>query len=142
MEIAILGQKVRVEIVVLAMLVGMFISLNMFCSCAGGVKEGFEDVMKVSGAAVDYVMGKDVKGSWTSGPVEKRDYDSWYGHLEGHKGAHPMESDKMYMFGENKFDADCCPSTYSSSTGCACLSPEQAKHLNERGGNRTLPGEY
>jgi hypothetical protein len=36
---------------------------------------------------------------------------------------------------ESKFDKKCCPSFYSNSMGCACLTKEQNLQLLSRGGN-------
>lgn len=47
-----------------------------------------------------------------------------------------------FFFDNIEFKPDCCPSTYYSSQGCACLSPQQINYLNSRGGNRTCPTEY
>jgi len=145
MEITVLGQKLRLEIVILSMIVGAFIAVNLWCSCAGGVKEGFQAGTALAGAALDYSMGNGVQGSWEANQNEAitGSYKSWYAHLDANKGGPvPLADGQLYMFAENKFDASCCPSTYSSSTGCACLSPEQAKYLNERGGNRTLNSQF
>ena len=64
MEITILGQKLRVEILVLIMIVGAFIGINMWCSCGGGVREGFAASVNLAGAAIDYSMGKGINQSW------------------------------------------------------------------------------
>ena len=48
----------------------------------------------------------------------------------------------LFYFKNNKFAPECCPSSYSSSTGCACISNDQLEYLNQRGGNRTLPSEF
>lgn len=39
------------------------------------------------------------------------------------------------MFKFNKSLPECCPSTYSRSTGCVCETPEQTKYLMSRGNN-------
>ena len=144
MKVTVLGQKFRLEIVILSMIIGAFLALNLWCSCAGGIQEGFQAGSALVGAALDYSMGNGVKDSWeTSNQNNTSNYTSWYSHLEANKsGPVPLKNDQLYMFSENKFHPDCCPSRYSSSTGCACLSPEQAKYLNERGGNRTLNTEF
>ena len=36
-----------------------------------------------------------------------------------------------WFLSSNKFTPECCPSTYSSSTGCACLNPQQINYLNQ-----------
>ena len=45
----------------------------------------------------------------------------------------------MFLFSNNKVSPECCKSsTYSSSTGCVCTTPEQRNFINQRGGNRTI----
>ena len=48
----------------------------------------------------------------------------------------------QFFFDQIQFKPECCPSTYSSSMGCACMCPEQLRYLNSRGGNRTHPSLY
>jgi len=136
MEFSILGHKMRVEVVVLSMILGVFIGMNVFCSCAGGVKEGFQAGTELVGAALSYSMGDGVRSSWE---MKQNNYVSPYQHLEGNTaGKVPLAEGQLFMFDENKIKPECCPSAYSSSTGCVCASPEQMKYLNQRGGNRTL----
>jgi hypothetical protein len=47
-----------------------------------------------------------------------------------------LNSHEMTFLANNRFTPECCPSMYSSSTGCACITPEQGRFLNERGNNR------
>ena len=55
----------------------------------------------------------------------------------------PLPEGELFFFANNKFTPECCPSTYSDSMGCACLSQAQVDYLNQRGGNRTLgPTEF
>ena len=49
-----------------------------------------------------------------------------------------LPTNSMFVFQKNKSKPECCPSTYSNSTGCACLSVDQLNYLNERGGNRDI----
>ena len=42
----------------------------------------------------------------------------------------------MFMFSFNQSHPDCCPSTFSTSTGCVCTTQEQRDFINKRGGNR------
>ena len=51
----------------------------------------------------------------------------------------PLPEGQLFFFNNTKFDSECCPSTYSSSRGCACLSQPQYNHLMMRGGNHTPP---
>jgi len=43
------------------------------------------------------------------------------------------ESNQMLMFANTPFKPECCPNTYSSSTGCACMTREQVNLLKNRG---------
>ena len=36
------------------------------------------------------------------------------------------------------FKPQCCPSQYSSSAGCACMTPEKLEYINQRGGNNGI----
>ena len=53
----------------------------------------------------------------------------------------PINPEKSF-FDNIDFKPECCPSTYSSSQGCACLCPQQINYLNSRGGNRTFPTQF
>ena len=137
MQISILGNKVRVEIIILCMLIGAFIACNVWCTCAGGVKEGFS---ALTGSALNYNMGEGVKGSWMNQPDKYNIYQK----LEANKigAVPPLAGDRLDMFYENVSSPGCCPSTYTTSTGCVCETKEQAMYLNTRGGNRTFTTNY
>lgn len=53
----------------------------------------------------------------------------------------PLEG-TMVFYKDNEFKPECCPSSYTSSTGCMCTSPEQVKYLAQRGGNRSINNEF
>jgi len=52
------------------------------------------------------------------------------------------DKNSMFMFAYNKSSPDCCPSTYTTSTGCVCTNLDQRKYLNNRGNNRSNSGEF
>ena len=43
---------------------------------------------------------------------------------------------ELFQFEGNRISADCCPSPFSSDTGCVCLTEEQRRQFANRGGNR------
>ena len=51
----------------------------------------------------------------------------------------PLPEGQMFFFKDTKFSPSCCPSTYTSGIGCACMSKKQFQYLTERGGNHTIP---
>jgi len=126
----------------------------------GGFKEGFEAGLVGVGTALNYSIGDGVNTSWENKDIVKehikkntdiRDINynkvsekaDLYANLEHNiTGPIPLPDDELVFFDKNIFSPDCCPSNYSSADGCLCAAPEQMKYLNERGGNRTLVGEY
>ena len=62
--------------------------------------------------------------------------------LKHEEVASQIPNDSMFFLARNKVDRDCCPSTYSTSNGCVCITPDQKDMLNGRGGNRTAPSYY
>ena len=136
MFIYLLGQKIRLEVVViLCVVLGGFIALNTMCACN---REGYGLMSStdVIGTDMAYSIGDGVKSSWVKRPQGERTTNN----LESMPGS-PNASD-LLIFDKTKFSPDCCPSIYSNSMGCVCASAEQMKFLNERGGNRTLYSEY
>lgn len=138
MEINILGQKLRLWVIIVCMLIGGFIAVNVFCSCSGGgLREGFSSASDLMGATLDYSMGTGVKGSWDKPRTDIPPNINQS--LEGNVGGPvPLPEGELFIWRENKSDPNCCPGIYSTSTGCICSSPEQMNYLNERGGNRTI----
>jgi len=54
----------------------------------------------------------------------------------------PLPPDELLMFANTSFKPECCPNTYSNSTGCACMTIKQNNYLIERGGNNVPYSEY
>lgn len=46
------------------------------------------------------------------------------------------DDQQLFEFKGNRISADCCPSPFSSDTGCVCLTDEQLRRFANRGGNR------
>jgi hypothetical protein len=162
-QIQIMGYEVNIVYVILCILLVWFIHLNTFFTCSGGIKEGFENINNL-GANLSYMMGENIKGSVKdlqfsdsssstlkddletlkiedSGnkSEEKKQEINIYKDLETNINKKTRTSDNAMSFFENtEFSPECCPSNYTTSSGCACMTPEQMKFLGQRGGNRTL----
>jgi hypothetical protein len=65
-------------------------------------------------------------------PLASEKYPSVDGSKDGAK--------HMFMFAYNKSSPECCPSTFSSSRGCVCMSEAQRAFINKRGSNKTTGG--
>jgi len=54
----------------------------------------------------------------------------------------PLPEGEMLMFANTEFKPECCPSVYSTSTGCACITSGQYNYLISRSGNNVPYSEY
>jgi len=54
----------------------------------------------------------------------------------------PLPKGELDMFATTPFKPECCPNTFSNSSGCACMTTGQYNYLIERGGNNVPYSEY
>jgi hypothetical protein len=164
MEIVIPKFSFRLEIIILIAILFIVLSGHLFCSCSTiSAKEG----MQVAGM-VAKAVGGNVKEAFTSAntnyglsapySVAKNDpvnTSSWFmpnltytagGPIS--PGAQailnrpaniPIPEGELDMFATTKFAPECCPTSYSNSMGCACMSVPQYTFLRERGLNNSPP---
>jgi hypothetical protein len=50
---------------------------------------------------------------------------------------HPDSAKKMFMLANNRTSPACCPSTFSTSTGCVCTTKNQRDFIAARGAGKT-----
>lgn len=153
-----LNQTISLKLIIVVGGFWLIVAALVFFYFFGGLKEGFQAGLAGLGTALDYNMGDGVRSSWLNdnhnapqisnknslppGPAITDEADV-YANLENNaSGPIPLPEGELLFFDANKFSPECCPSNYSNSDGCVCAAPEQMKYLNERGGNRTLTGEY
>ena len=132
--------RTRLEVVLCILLVISVLVATTWCGCAGGVKEGFIAATTIQGAVLDYCMSAGVPATQGSFKPPEGVFGGGnvFADLKGNRGGPvPLPEDQLFMFQENKFSGTCCPSTYTNTQGCACLSEEQARYLNSRAGNRS-----
>jgi hypothetical protein len=134
----IFGKKLNLAFIFISLLIGFLACSFTFCSCGHiSKKEGFN----IGSAPLNYRLGEGVPGdTWTS--AIRNTHYNMYASLDNNiAGTVPLPSDELFFFYKNEFSPDCCykPQQYSSSTGCACMSPSQMKYISSRGGNNTLP---
>jgi hypothetical protein len=144
MEFKLLGMKLRLEVIVICVALGFILGGHLLCGCS---RVSMKEAMTTMGTALNHQNNKDMYNSWTSKSnkyAASMNYVDERKKYSAYKGTKvPLPEGEMCMFHDNEFKPECCPSTYSSSTGCACITSDQVKYLNERGGNRTIkPAEY
>ena len=54
----------------------------------------------------------------------------------------PLPEGEMLIFANTPFKPECCPNTFSTSTGCACMTGNQYNYLITRGSNNVPYSEY
>lgn len=54
----------------------------------------------------------------------------------------PLPEGELDMFATTPFKPECCPNTYSTGSGCACMTVDQYKYLKNRGSNNVPFSEY
>jgi hypothetical protein len=54
----------------------------------------------------------------------------------------PLPKGEMFMFANTEFKPECCPNTYSNSSGCACMDSNSYNFLIKRGMNNVPYSEY
>lgn len=57
-------------------------------------------------------------------------------------GSNELKNVSNFTFNQNVSSPDCCPSVYSSSTGCVCKNQTQNRFIQSRGGNSTHLTEF
>lgn len=164
MELKVLGYSARLELVILFLVIGIVLGTHLFCGCTsfsvGGMPTDIGSAVKEAFTQQNVMLGSDDYGaplnySMDSGlPVTNwenaaRNYASQMGNQDNTKsgqfykgGPIPLPPGELLIFAQNQVKPECCPSYYSSSTGCVCTSQKQWDYLNERGGNRTLTTEF
>ena len=124
----VLGYSIRIEIVLLSLILLFIINMNMVCGCSKvSAVEGLtiaEEIINEGTKAVKKVVNKHMN-------LKPKEGFSVENHMISDK------DEKMRFFEESDFSTECCPSKYTSSKGCACLSLDQTKALKTRGGNST-----
>ena len=58
--------------------------------------------------------------------------------VDGQKGS----PNRMFMLANNQFKPECCPSTYTTSTGCMCRNEIQDQFIRSRGRNKTSSSKF
>lgn len=119
------GYSIRVELVILSLILILVINLNMVCGCSTiTAAEGFD-------------MGNDLLQAMKDVVKKHSGYQNGKKSKEGFSNLQELngEGSKLNYFEKTNFSTECCPSKYTSSAGCSCLSLDQTKELKTRGGN-------
>jgi hypothetical protein len=139
---AITGKKMDpMLLVIILLLVAITITALLFL-----YKSEKKETFSQLGSSLSDSMGDGVRTSWLNADKKTIDAPNTYSRMETNvTRTSPLPESEMLIFNNNRSSPECCPSTYTNSSGCLCATPEQVKYLNAHGGNRTVggaPNEY
>lgn len=137
-------KKVRLDLVVVALIVGGIVALSLFCNVK---TESFRNrgANNLQPSGLDYAMSNGVPGvKQNKLSMKPESCNNWFAPLAANTGGRnvPLGENELAIFSNNTQSPLCCPSTYSGSGGCVCPTETQMKYLNARGGNRVASTEF
>lgn len=131
-----------ITLFVAALLAGLYLQW----SSAGPVKAGAASKSEPETAKKERFMQQE-----RAMPLDMQSVEGPVG-VQGYSGTPPLlgsepkevplkpydmaNDSELFAFKDNKVGADCCPSPFSSDTGCVCLTDAQIQDFAKRGGNR------
>jgi hypothetical protein len=169
MEISIFGYKIELEILILICVLYLVMISHAACSCCNmpklmdhikkkkeaftgkkdEKKEGFTGANTNFGQSSLYSLdnynsvdpSKWGQPNLTYGPGMPK--DKAIKDFENRpEQPVPLPEGELSMFATTPFKPECCPNTYSNSSGCACMTGKQFSYLTHRGGNNVPYSEY
>lgn len=155
------GYKINTMMVVLLTIAIVVIFTSSVCGTCNvpGIIEGLEDMVTNKEKKKDGYTNLGDSASYSLANYSPQDTSSWATpDLTLTRGKQPSAAAKsimnrpaqqiplpegeMLMFANTEFKPECCPNTYSTGNGCACMTPAQYGHLVSRGGNNVPYSEY
>ena len=160
MDISILGYKLNLEVLILFGIIYLILVVHTVCSTCNvmGImesmrgmmmKEGFVGANTNYGESSNYSLMnyKPVNtSSWSRPDLRVIPGEPLnpgvQAILNRPSQPVPLPPGELDMFANTPFKPECCPNTYSNSTGCACMTTNQYNYLVTRGGNNEPYSEY
>ena len=148
MEISIFGYKISLQMLTLIGVIYLILATHTVCGCCNFYKtiEGFEEKLaekkKEGFAGLNNEENVDAS-SWSMPDLTMTNGQPNSAGARNilDRSNKPLPNDQMFMFASTQFKPECL-SSYSSSTGGACMTMDQYKMLTERGGNNVPYSEY
>ena len=134
-ETNMLGLKCNPLMLIICFILGSLVGTFVFCSCT---RFSFLESFSNFGSNLDYNIGDGVGNSYTNKVLEKVNSST------SSSSVSPGEilKDSMNIFNKTTFSHGCCPSLYSTSSGCACNTKDIQDFINKRGNNRSSCDMY
>ena len=138
MDISIFGYKISIQILLLIGIIWLILASHTVCGCGDFYKiiEGFASIRDATvdtrkWSASDLTMATGQPPSIGVQEIMNRKEQPV-----------PLQEGELSMFATTEFKPECCPNTYTTGAGCACMTMKQHTMLMERGGNNVPFSEY
>lgn len=172
MDINIFGYKISLEVLILIGVIYLILVSHTVCGCCNMYKvmEGLEnmtkkvdDKTKTVNKTKEGFVGANTNDGQSSPysvtsytPVDTKNWgrpdlvvkpgqpipEGVKQILDREPQPVPLPEGEMLMFANTPFKPECCPNTYSNSSGCACMTVDQYNGLVTRFGNNVPYSEY
>lgn len=154
MDISIFGYKISLEILILIGVVYLILVSHTLCGSCNFYsliegREGFSGASTNNGSSSSYKLNDYSHintSSWNQQNMTIKPGQPMSAGvkemLNRPQQPIPLPEGELDMFATTEFKPECCPNTYSKSTGCACMTPGQYNYLINRGGNNVPYSEY
>jgi hypothetical protein len=148
MDISILGIKVNSEIFFLMIVVWLILITHCVYSCCGKreyFQNGFQGIDTSEVPNLNTAYSPVDVSMWDKNNVALNAQHASAGAtsiINRPKQPIPLPEGEMVLFAKTPFLPECCPNTYSTSKGCACMTIDQQNYLMSRGGNNVPYSEY
>lgn len=114
---------------------GIIIGAILFSGCKRCHLEGFSSAHKENNDEND----SELMTEWTKNAKKYAENNMHQDHLtknQTYSGKNNFKRDSdLFFLTETISKPECCPSTYSNSGGCLCMTPEQNDFLNKHAEN-------
>jgi len=149
MDFNLFGYKINLEILILIGVIYLILVGHMFYGCCNcNSLEGFVGANTNYGQSSQYNINNQPinTSSWsapnltvTPGQPLSQGVQNI---LNRPEQPVPLPEGEMLLFANTPFKPECCPNTYSNSSGCACMTTKQYNYLQLRGSNNVPYSEY
>jgi len=151
MDISLMGYKLNIEIIILIGVIYLIMVIHTICGTCNtfGIIENFTGASINNGDSAPYSLNNNKQintSSWfqpnmtvTPGkPLSSAAKEM----INRKNQSLPLPEGQLSLFANMPFKPECCPNTYSNSSGCACMNTNTYNYLITRGGNNVPYSEY
>lgn len=157
MIINLLGYKISLGVIILIIVIYVIMLVHSLYGCCNKMNNRKHDVKREGFSSVKNNYGQP--SLYTVGDYSEVNTNNWIQPnllvkpgepvsagvndiLNRKSQPLPLPEGEMLMFANTPFRPECCPNTYSTSSGCACMTSEQVNFLKLRGMGNVPYSEY